>query len=284
MLLGPWMLACAPSPAWVDPAADDDWSAAVEAPEHAAAWDAAGVADAFDAALADGLPLPQAALADYVELMGHTDPSCPDAAFSEGFLELDGCTADSGYTYRGSAGLVRADTRVIADDGSWTGGYELYFAPADYVILRPDGTGLVAGGNAQVRISHANGQASWNLRLTGTFADAGAGGWLAGGYSGELAIRGDDAGGPHQTLDGALSVGGAAVTFASVGVAPQTCADGLTGGTIGVRQPDATWYSIALPEGCGSCGEAVWNGTEAIGAVCVDATALIDAIDAAGTP
>lgn len=286
MLLGLWLLACAPPTAapWRDPAADDDWSAAVDAPEHRAEWDADEVAGAFAAALAFGFPAPQDALADYQELMTHTDPACPNAAFSEGFLELDGCTSAEGYTYLGSAGLIRTDTRVTAADGTWTGTYGLLFAPADYVIQRPDGTGLVAGGNAMVQIVHESGRASWRLRLTGTFVDEAAGGWLGAGYSGELSVTGDDDGGLHQTLDGALSVAGAAITFDGVGVAPDLCPDGLTGGVIGVRQPDATWYTITLDDGCGRCGNAVWNDAEDVGEACLDVSALVDAVADAGVP
>lgn len=285
MLVALTLAGCAALPvAWEDPSADDDWSTAIDTPEHRADWDAAGVAAAFDLALGLGFPAPQAVLADYVELMTHTDASCPGEYFAEGFLELGGCTSDEGYTYRGSAGLMRTDTRVYAEDGSWTGDYGLMFAPADYVIIRPDGSQLDAGGNASVQVRQDDQQRNWNTRMTGTFADADAGGWLAGGVSGDLSVQGHAGSEVEQVIDGSLSVAGAAVVFSLLRLEPEACPEGAVSGTLGIRQPDSTWYEVVLPEGCGSCGPAVWNGTEDVGEVCLDFGPALDSIAILGAP
>ncbi|MSP55359.1 MAG: hypothetical protein EXR69_07130 [Myxococcales bacterium] len=285
MLVALSLVGClTPTSAWEDPSADDDWSSAVDTPEHSALLDAAGVAAAFDLALSLGFPAPQTVLADYVELMTHTDESCPDDYFADGFLEMGGCTSAEGYTYRGSAGLIRTDTRVTAEDGSWTGNYGLMFAPADYVIIRPNGSQLDAGGNASVQIIQNSQQLNWTTRMTGTFADEEAGGWLAGGYSGDLLVEGHSGSKVEQLIDGSLSVAGAAVVFSQVRLEPDACPDGAVSGTFGIRQSDSTWYEVVLPQGCGSCGAAIWNGTDDVGEVCLDLRPALDSIAILSAP
>jgi hypothetical protein len=279
------LLGCAAAPAgWLDPAADDDWSDAIATTEHRAEWDTEQVAKAFRTSLSHGFPVPQAVLTDYIELMTHADASCPNGHFSEGFLEMGGCTSNEGYTYRGAAGLVRTGTAVYGEDGSWTGDYGLGFAPADYVILRPDGTGLEAGGNVNVQIIQDAHQSNWNARITGTFIDAGAGGWLAGGFSGDLLVSGHAGLQVEMTIDGPMSVDGAAVVFSSLTLSLDDCPDGAISGTVRIRQPDGTWYEVVLGEGCGSCGPGRWNDVEDIGEVCLDLEPILDAVATLSAP
>lgn len=274
------LLGCAaPSEPWVDPSADDDWSDAIASPDHHAEWDAAGIASEFASAVGFGLPSPPVVFADYLELLTHGEPGCPGSAFSEGFNELHGCTTSAGYTFRGAAGIERQDTRVYAEDGSWSGAIGMSFVPADFVILRPDGTSLLGAGNTRLYEQRDSTLAEWVLVLTGTFKDAASSSpWLSSGFSADLVIEGSmNVGGTGGTVNGVLSVGAAAVLFMNVAV-HSGCPNGALGGVIGVRQPDATWVEIVLSDACSACGEATWNGTEPIGEVCLDFAPILESL------
>ena len=131
---------------------------------------------------------------------------------------------------------------------------------------------------------------NFNGYVTGTFADAGVGeasngDWLGLGYSGDVEISGSRmTNGETATVDGAVSVGGAALEFTALTLDFGSCPDGATGGTIGVRQADATWYELALPDSCGSCGEVTWDHTEDIGEACLDLSPVATMLAAASSP
>lgn len=273
------LLACAADPAppaWVDPTADDDWSDLVPTPSRGPALTADEVAERVALALADGLPLPQPVLADYRELLAHGDAACPGDTFAEGFQVIGGCTTAEGYTYQGAAGLQVDDRRTVAEDGSWTGEASVLTAPADYVITRPDGTRLQAGGTLSIRVARDAGGDRWSAAILGTWQDDGLPGWLGDGYSGALTVEGSEppGGEPTQKVDGALTVHGASLQLAGVLVAPETCADGAQAGAVRLRQDDGTWYTLTLDAGCGGCGTLTWDDTEALGEACVDLSAL----------
>ncbi len=283
MVLGLLYIACAPAPApWVDPAANDDWSGDVATSDHVAQWDAAGVAAQFATATASGFPAPSVVFRDYAELMTHTEASCPADPMGGGFMELGGCNTTTGYTYRGAVGETLQDQRVTASDGSWTGSYYLMFSPADFVIIRPDGMELDVGGNANQQINADNHGTNWGGCISGTFRDEAEGGWLAGGFSGDVCVTGTTGG--SATVDGSVSIAEAAVVYSSVTFDPSSCPDGATGGTISVRQPDSTWYVITLLSTCGACGDAIWDGKDDIGQVCLDFTTFFDTIPDLSAP
>jgi hypothetical protein len=274
-----------PSSAWTDPSEDDDWASLVPSGEHAPRWTADEVAAQFDVALASGVPLPGPVFAAYEELRTHGDGACPGDQFEGGFLVIGTCTSEEGYTYSGSAGITETDARVFADDGTWTGSYFRMTSPADYFIVRPDGTRLRAGGNLRQEATRSADRTTWSNAIAGTMIDEGADGWLRDGFSGALEIRGEEAyGGRFGTFEGSLTVSGVSLEFVAVQVQPDSCPDGLHGGTVRLRQDDATWYDIAFETGCGACGTLTWNETDALGKVCLDVSPLHAALSASANP
>lgn len=268
---------CAPPLAgWVDPTADDDWSALVPAGEHTPAWDAAGFAERFDTAFSTGVPLPQPVLDAYRELLSHGDATCPGTDFEDGFLVMGSCTSAEGYTYSGAAGLETEDLREGDPEGDWTGSARVQSAPADYVITRPDGTRLLVGANLMVSVARSTDTQQWSTRIAGTVQDEAATGWLGEGYSGSLEVEGrTDADGSRQWLQGGFTTLGVTLDLVQLEVRPEACADGFVGGTVRMRQEDATWYALVLPEGCGRCGPLTWEGDTALGEACLDPAPLV---------
>lgn len=273
------LAACASPPtssSWVDPAADDDWSSLVETYEHQAEWSAEEVAAQIEAGLSAGLPQPAEVFDRFDELMTHTDDSCPGSTFNGGFLLVGICTTEEGYQFSGAAGLTGEDNRIYDEEGGWSGEATRMSSPFDYMIVRPDGTRLNAGGNVTQWVSADPGQERWSAEVSGTFKDDGATGWLADGYSGALRVSGqEDAGGISGEIDGYLTLQGVSLQLQGLWFSPETCPDGPTQGMIKLRQHDSTWYTLRLTGPCGGCGELVWDDTEPMGEVCADLSPLV---------
>jgi hypothetical protein len=266
-----------PEGTWVDATADDRWPVDTGVPPRPM-WSAQEVADQVDRAASFGVPTPQRVLSDYLELLSHGDDACPGHYFEEGFVVLGGCDSGQGYHYTGAAGVVREDTRQ-GDAGS--GHLRVNSAPADYVITRPDGSRLIAGGTFFGELRSQEGLQQWTVRLGGTFEDDAATDWLGAGFSGLLAFDGlADMQGVQQRVSGSLSVGGVAIDMQEVVLNPSICPDGFMGGRFRVRQPDASWNELVLPDSCGSCGSVRWEGTELPGSGCVNPKPWIDQIAA----
>ena len=258
---------------WVDATADDRWPVDSGAPP-APAWTAQEVADQVNRATSYGLPTPGRVLDDYLELLSHGDEVCPGNYFEEGFVVLGGCDSTEGYHYTGAAGVVR-------EEESGGGQGRISSAPADYVITRPDGSRLIAGGTFFWELRDQTGRRQWSMRVGGTFEDEAATDWLGAAFSGMLSADGmEDAAGAQQRITGSLSVGGVSMDMQNVVLQPSACPDGFMGGTFRVRQPDATWNELSLPQGCGACGEVRWEGGDSLGSGCVDPQPWIDQIAA----
>lgn len=278
------LAACAPDPVpeatpWVDPAADDTWPVGGTDTTRAPAWDGQGVADQVDLATSTGLPTPQRVIEVYRELLSHGNDVCPGHEFEGGFVMLGGCTTDEGYHYSGAAGIIEEDSRVWTGD-DWTGSVRVTSAPADYVITRPDGDRLAVGGTLRIDLRDDGSHRDWSVAISGTFHDDAGTDWLGEDFSGVLELRGsEDPGRVQQRVNGSLSLFGASMDFQDLEVQPDTCPDGFVGGTIRVRQPDATWNELVLPGGCSPCGEVTWEGGAALGQGCVDPAPWMAVVD-----
>ena len=267
---------------WVDATADDRWPVDSGSP-RLPLWSAQEVADQVDLAVSKGIPTPQRVLTNYLDLLAHGDEICPGNYFQEGFVVLGGCDSADGYHFTGAAGVVRDDQRS-GEGENWTGQLRVSSAPADYVITRPDQSRLIAGGTYFLELRAHEGRQEWAARIGGTFEDEAAADWLGGAFSGMLMIDGtEDQGGIQQRISGSLSVDGVAIDMQNVQLALSQCPNGFVGGSFRVRQPDATWNSIQLPQGCGTCGEVQWEGGESLGSGCMDAQPWIDHIAAIRT-
>jgi hypothetical protein len=264
---------------WVDPSADDDWSGQVETLAHAPVWTAEQVADQIETALSTGLPLPQPIFDGLAELLTHGDAGCPGSYFEDGFLKVGICTSDEGYQFSGAAGVTTDDNRVTEDDGSWTGSATRRATPFDFLITRPDGTALAAGGSATQRLMAGPEGINWETELSGTFRDDRAQGWLGEGYSGGVRIYGTDIDSPVRgEVSGYLTILGVSLKMERVEVNADTCPDGVLGGTLALRQDDSTWYAMTLPDSCGGCAEVVWDDQVSLGEACPDLSAFVTSV------
>lgn len=271
------LLGCCPSVPGAG--AVEDSGAPTFVAEHEPTLDAAGFAAAFDAVLAAGFPLPQTVFADYRELLGHGDGSCPAPGGSEYFDVPQGCTTGDGFTFRGHAGVMVSDSRVYSRDGSWTGAFAQFSDPADYSITRPDGTGLQAGGILETLVMQEGGVTTWSAAMAGTFLDEGQPDWLGDTFSGGFDLAGSGTGdAAAQTVDGELSIGAVALGFEALELSPGTCPTGAIGGALSLRQSDATWFTLTLADGCGACGSLVWNGVDQLGEACVNLVPVLDTV------
>ena len=268
------------APRWNDPTTDDDWSALVPETETAPRWSAAEVGAEVDRALSHGLPGPERPLATYRELLTYGDASCPTAATANGFAVFGVCTAASGYSYSGVADLIVDDRRVEGPDGARSGMLYVSTAPADYFIIRPDGTRLGAGGTLTLNVSQDASGLHTRSTLQGTWLDDGESSWLSQGFSGALGLTRNVSpeGEARLDIDGALTVGGASLVFTQVQVTPTACPTGVRSGAISVRQPDASWYTLTFPIGCGACGTVTWQDGSIHGEACIDAVPLLAAV------
>lgn len=269
-----WLLACAaPSTdtAERDLTADDAWGSLIAPEDASAPWDAATVEDIVARALRFGVPHPLDQLNAYLPLLAHGDASCPGAEFAEGFVQLSGCTTDDGYTFRGAAGVARADDRVTQSDGRRVGTWSMQFQPADFVVLRPDGSGLRAGGAPMLLVQTDARGRRWSSTVGGTWRDEADAGWLGAGYSGMLITQGLDEGVARQVFEGPMGVGDAHLMFSQLRVEAD-CA-GAAGGTLSVRRADGAWASVSWT-GCAPCGAAVDDDGVAFGDACPDLSAL----------
>ncbi len=271
-----WLLACVAPPmdtAVRDLTADDDWGALIEPDEAPALWDVATVEDIVARALRFGVPHPLDQLDAYLPLLAHGDASCPGAEFAEGFVQLSGCTTDDGYTFRGAAGIARADDRVTQQDGRRLGAWSMQFQPADFVILRPDGTGLRAGGAPMLLVQSDTRGRRWNSTVGGTWRDEADAGWLGAGFSGMLLAQGSDEGVARQVFEGPVGVGDAHLAFSQLRI--EADCEGAAGGTLSVRRSDGAWAHLSWA-GCSRCVTAMNDEGAAIGEACPDLSALQD--------
>ncbi len=262
---------------WTDPAADDDWSDLIGDIPGAGTQTPEDITATIQHALDYGVPSAGEALDAYNEAYAMGDESCPGSAFMNGFEVFGTCTAASGAQFSGVAGFTLQDNRVW-DGDTWTGSVSLLTSPADYVIFRPDGTYLLAGGGLNfTRTIDASGTQQVTA-IRGTFVDTSREDWLGIGYSGELLIGLNQRTGgyPDLMVDGALTLGSTSLQLDDLHVIPYECASGFMGGTIQVRQADATWVTVTLPNTCTNCGQATSQNGEDIGQVCIDPTPVHD--------
>lgn len=273
-----------PAAEWLDPTADDDWSALIEGGSVEPPWSAVEVGAELERALQNGLPTAQPVLADYRELLSHGDTDCPGDEFVEGFAVVGSCESEEGYIFTGAAGLATTDTRVYAEDGSWTGLYTVITAPADYVITRPDGSALSAGGTLLQSLSRDSVESHWNSSIAGTWFDsAGTVPWLQEGFSGDLSIDGrqETTGTFLQVVRGGATLLGASLLFDELSIAPSDCADGIWAGSISIRQSNGAWYRLDFDEHCSTCGQLYDDDEQEMGELCIDPAPFFEALTTA---
>lgn len=269
--------------AWVDPAADDDWSHLIDEAAGSEPLSIDEMESALNEALALGIPNAGEIFSRYYALLALGDEECPGSALAGGFEVFGSCTAESGVVFSGVSSLDVVDGRVY-EDGEWVSGeYFIRTSPADYVITRTDGTALEAGGWIQFRRSPQGPEDHWSVGIEGSWKDSAADGWLGEGISSGLVLEAGSRGDAPRflELDGAYTVGTATLSFDLVTVLPEDCPDGIDAGSIGFRDGGGALVTVTFSP-CSVCGPAVLSDGTDLGELCVDPTLLMDAVIPSG--
>lgn len=219
----------------------------------APSWDAAGVAEHLDAALAPGLPDPASLLAAYEAIVadGGAD-GCPNYHDLNMNAPINGCVAPSGYLYAGivmyapTEGAV--DSFEISGDAYVTDAQQQTFQLAGKIVQAVEGD-------------------TWSLEWDGRWGYPAADGWLSGVPSAALLLTHDGAG---STLRGGYAVGDDAAYFHDVTVD----AAGAPTGALGLRDPAGSWYTLTFAGGADGCG-AVAYADATLGDACVPLGPLV---------
>lgn len=261
-----WLLIAgcdAPDPGQGDPAdpgtADTADPASFPWPDPA--WDAQGVAAAFDAVTAAGLPDPRTMRDAFAALFAHGDARCPQAQ-GYNLLSFTGCTAESGWTFAGYS--------VYQD-----GGPQGFLLASDAYFLDPDGQQFSAAGQIIYQIQGDRAV----IGMDGTWGYPPAGGWFGEvpslNLSGSLSPDGGDLSGgltlrdPGSDPDTDPGTGGARSLYFE----QLRWSGGCFEGGARVRDPSGLWYALAFEEGCTGCAAVTWGGEQAprdLGRACPD--------------
>jgi len=116
-------------------------------------------------------PTPQVLQRYYLEAMNAGDEQCPgfDNQMEEGSIPLEGCTASTGWTYRG----LSEYTERISDDK-----IQSTLDLGDFYIATGTGDWFETGGTFQI-IQERNDTTSWEGYSTGSFLHTADTGWLS---------------------------------------------------------------------------------------------------------
>ena len=210
---------------------------------------------------------PHLVYADYVAIMAKGDELCPGDPMSY-MRGLEGCTADTGYTYTGKSEYV--DDDLPGPDGSWR--HFQGFLLADFVYIEPDGTRFFGSGRAERSSSYTEDgeeqtpqlsiNGSWRYPKSETL-------WLAQGLSSSLSATRELKNGALR-LNGGLASGDAILFYDGLSFEDLACPEVPTRGSILLRQPDGSWNTLTFRGGCDPCFDAVWDGELSVGSGCVD--------------
>ncbi|MEC7947859.1 MAG: hypothetical protein VX265_09850 [Myxococcota bacterium] len=237
-----------------------------------AAWDAAGLRVALDAALGDGLPQVHDIRRVYLGFFEYGDPICPGHADYIDDLWLYGCYSDSMVFFSGVSEYV-SDAAPLAEPA--TRSYSVF---GDLLFVDRQQRAFDGGGDiwSEVEVA-ANGDAERWTRHLGTWAYAGDSGLLDQGVSGVLdQWHSREAGEDRLIVDGSVQFRGSSLRFDNLELGLGGACEGKASGAIALRAPGGGWYRIELGDTCAACGQAVFEGREAIGEVCPDFTAMTE--------
>ncbi len=230
--------------------------------------DLAAVTTRIDQALAFGVPRAEALWIGYLDLLyTHGELTCPYGwalPLHEYQSSMDGCTTATGWVF---AGLSIREQTIDAE-----GTEEVLIA--DGFVESPTGQWGVLAGELDWWRSAAGGEGggvSWTQTLTGTWGWEWGAGWIAEvpGFSLYLSGEWSDER-ASATVDGGLSLGGAAVYLEAVTIDTERCGGVPTVGIVSVRDDDGFWYALALHEDCSGCGAVTDPTGAALGEACPD--------------
>ena len=269
--------------AWVDPAADDDWSHLIDEAEGSEPVSVDEVEAELNAALALGIPHMGEIFSRYYALMEQGDETCPGSAMVGGFEVFGSCTADTGVVFSGVSSLDETDGRVYEGDVWVSGEYWVRTSPADYIITRTDGTALEAGGFIQFRREPGgDGTDRWSVSVEGSWRDTSAEGWLGEGISSGLIVQGSERDGEGtMELEGSYTVGTASLVFERLSVGERDCPDGFEKGSLAFRSSGGTLVTVDFSS-CSTCGPATLDDGSSLGELCVDPAPVLESLEPSG--
>jgi hypothetical protein len=242
-----------------EPASEDKPSDALTAPTPP--WTAEEAAAQMDTLLAQDWPSPAHIRDTYLSAMAHGDVTCPGD--SEEMVSpstaMEGCTADSGWSYQGNAVYSAMGTPGEDDMVSW-------WLSADFRITSPEGHAFTGGGGVLMSVFDGTASgATYQAEIYGTWRDTGQDGWLGTGLSSIFTAGVSGTGDTQQIeLDGGLGTDAGHLFFSSVTIGGLDC-DGLTG-RIGLNDGLGYWYWVDID--CGSCGPMTYAG-QPVGDACL---------------
>ncbi len=248
-----------------------------DGPRHPdAVWTAQEVGWAIEDAAASGLPDPVVIATRFQELLSRGDDRCPGGDFRAGGLQVfnpEGCMADSGYHYEGTAGGAKMFCEGIPGEPGENGVLCTAALRGDAHITDPDGHAFLVGGYVVYDMLGDMGtEGAIALDLYGTWGyPAAAEPWLAGDLSLGLTVA---ARWRPELVDQVQLSGGFSTDIATMDMRALSF-DGACGssptGRVGIRGADGYWYDLDYdPESCDNCGDVTFDSRQALGRACAD--------------
>ena len=212
-----------------------------------------------------GLPDADEARQRYLEWRSFGDSFCPGTGFQlQGIIEP--CTASSGYTFSGMAGLMGSTTHIAFPDSFEVG--------ADCYILSPSNERFVGAGDLTYLSTgdSANGEVISTIR--GTWESPTDSDWMGTDNSIWLNQQTSwiDQDRWSLTYQGGYHLNDIAVQFEAFSIGAD-CQGGT--GTISIRDPNGYWVRLDFSDDCSGCGEATYTETT-LGDVCLDLFSIFE--------
>ena len=237
------------------------------------AWSAEQAADRMESLANQDFPDPTQLRELYLGMLHAGDSGCPGENVDEladGSIPLNGCTSSTGYHYVGLSEF----TESREEDG-WAFALTL----GDLYITDPKGDTFTAGGTFSYDATPSGAGSQWEGHATGTFSYPGGTHWLAEGGSLAFWLKGG-ATADREWLLLSGGVGGPEGTdnlYFDQLLYDSDCGTSPAGG-LRVRGEDGRWFHLELDADCSGCGALTFSETVEMGQVCVDVSALGEAL------
>ena len=221
--------------------------------------------DQLEQAFSFGIPDADEARRRYFEWRSYGDSLCPGAGFQlQGIIEP--CTASSGYTFSGMAGVIGSTTDLVLPDSFEIG--------ADCYILSPSNDRFVGAGDLIYSSTGDNTNGEITSTVRGTWESPPDTDWMGTDNSIWLTqnLSWVDVSNWLLTYQGGYHLNDSAIQFDPFTIG-STCQGGM--GTLSVRDPNGYWMTIDLGEDCTGCGQATYMDTD-LGQVCLDLFAIFE--------
>jgi len=265
------LVGCTPEntpPASDGAAGDTAADAPLDYRDLAPQWTAEEAVAELEGVFALGWPSPAGARAAFDALLTYGDDVCPGNDLAS-ITTLDGCYSESGYWYMGLGEFATSETARNTDGVAYVE-ETLHTVNGDFEILTPDGREYTAGGLMDLSRSTypdhifalSNVRGSWQY----TGSDDG---WFQAGTSSDIRTAAQVGSGVETvSFNGSYGVNHTYAYFDQL-VMNNTCEWQTNGGTVALRQDDASTTLLTFAEDCSGCATVTWEGEE-LGVACAD--------------